>query len=384
MEISGKTAKTILKIIIVAVVFCFALEHIAEIFGIVAIVLGVLSPLLIGFCLAFILNVPMDVWEKKVLKKVKLGQSKKRACSILLTFISVILILVLVVWLIVPQIVNAGESIAQKFPTALTNLQKFIDQNLSGNDQITNAIAQLGIDTSQYIQELTNYLKNSASDIMSATVQVVSGTFSVIANLFIGIIFAIYVLAQKEQLTSQAKKMVVAFLPEKAAGRIFEICSLTENTFRKFITGQCLEAVILASIFAVVLSIFQIPYAIPISVLIMVTALIPVLGSFIGCFAGIIMIMVVSPVQALIFVVLFLVIQQIEGNLIYPHVVGGSVGLPSIWVFAAVIIGGKLLGVVGMLVFIPLCSVAYALLRQSVSHRLNQKKSKQIEKQKIG
>jgi predicted PurR-regulated permease PerM len=382
MEISGKTAKTITKIIVIAVLLCFALEHIAEIFTIVATVLGVLSPLLIGFCLAFVLNVPMDVWEKKVFKKAKLSQSKKRVFSILLTFISVILVLVLVVWLIVPQIVNAGESMAQNFPAAAEKFEKFMEQNLSGNHQIESGIAQLGIDTSQYIQDFTNYLKNSSSDIMSKMMQVVSGTFSAIMNVFIGLIFAIYILAQKEMLGRQARKITMAFLPEKAANRIFEICSLTANTFRKFITGQCLEAVILSSIFAVVLSIFHIPYAIPISVLIMVTALIPVLGSFIGCFTGIILILVVNPMQALLFLVLFLVIQQIEGNLIYPHVVGGSVGLPSIWVFAAVIIGGNLFGIVGMLVFIPLCSVVYALLKQSVNHRLSLKKSKKLEKAK--
>jgi predicted PurR-regulated permease PerM len=379
MEISGKTAKTIMKIIAAGVVLCFALEHIAELFGIVATVLGVISPLLIGFCLAFVLNVPMDLWENKVLKKAKLSRNKKRVFSILLTFISVILILVLVVWLIVPQIVSSGESIAQNFPTAADNFQKFVDQNLSGNRQIESGIAQLGIDTSQYLQELTNYLKNSASDIMSKMMQVVSGTFSAIMNLLIGLIFAIYILAQKEMLGRQAKKLTMAYLPEKAANRILEICSLAANTFRRFITGQCLEAVILSSIFAVVLSIFQIPYAIPISVLIMVTALIPILGSFIGCFTGIILILVVSPMKALLFLILFLVIQQIEGNLIYPHVVGGSVGLPSIWVFAAVIIGGNLFGIVGILVFIPLCSVLYTLLKQSANYRLAQKKIKKSE-----
>ncbi len=382
MELNGKNVKTIMKIIVTTVLLCFALINISEIVRIGSKALSLFTPLIIGICLAFILNVLLNVWENKGLKRVRISQRKKRMISILLTFVSVILILAFVMWMVIPQLISAGESIAKQFPDAIEKLQKFLDQNMKGNDDLNTTVAQLGVDSSQFIENLTGYLKNSLTQIMSTMVQVVSGTFSVLMNLFIGIIFAIYILSQKEQLISQAKQVTNAFLPEKVSSRIFEICSLANETFQKFVTGQCLEAVIIGSIFGVVMSIFRMPYAIPISVLIMITALIPVFGAFIGCFVGVLMILVVSPMQALIFVILFLVIQQIEGNLIYPHVVGGSVGLPSIWVFAAVIIGGNLLGIVGMLIFIPLCSVAYALFKKSVKQRLQMKQGKGSEKEK--
>ena len=382
MELNGKNVKTIMKIIVTTVLLCFALINISEIVRIGSKALSLFTPLIIGICLSFILNVLLNVWENKGLKRVRISQRKKRMISILLTFVSVILILAFVMWMVIPQLISAGESIAKQFPDAIEKLQKFLDQNMKGNDDLNTTVAQLGVDSSQFIENLTGYLKNSLTQIMSTMVQVVSGTFSVLMNLFIGIIFAIYILSQKEQLISQAKQVTNAFLPEKVSSRIFEICSLANETFQKFVTGQCLEAVIIGSIFGVVMSIFRMPYAIPISVLIMITALIPVFGAFIGCFVGVLMILVVSPMQALIFVILFLVIQQIEGNLIYPHVVGGSVGLPSIWVFAAVIIGGNLLGIVGMLIFIPLCSVAYALFKKSVKQRLQMKQGKGSEKEK--
>lgn len=193
-----------------------------------------------------------------------------------------------------------------------------------------------------------------------------------------GLIFAIYILAGKEKLSGQCRQVIQAFLPQRAAERIFYISGLTNQTFQKFITGQCLEAVILGTIFFVVLHIFRMPYIIPICVFIMLASLIPIVGAFMACIVGTLLILVVNPIQALGFLALFLVIQQIDGNLIYPHVVGNSVGLPSIWVFSAVLVGGKLFGVVGMIVFIPLCSVLYVLFRSEVKKRLPQKREKKI------
>ena len=203
----------------------------------------------------------------------------------------------------------------------------------------------------------------------SAAVSIVSG----VSSFLIGFIFAIYILLQKETLGRQIKKVLEAFLPEPAVGRILDITALTERTFSHFLTGQCAEAVILGTMFFVVLTVIRLPYALLIGVLIAFTALIPIFGAFVGLAVGVFLMLMVNPMDALIFTITFFVLQQIEGNLIYPYVVGNSVGLPSIWVLVAVTVGGSMMGIVGMLIFIPLCSVLYALLRDGVNMRLGKK-----------
>lgn len=370
------TVKTIMKLIAATVFLCFALANLPAILGILRNLVGLLSPFLIGGCIAFILNVLLKVWEEKVFRKAKISQKIKRMVSILLTLISVLFVLFIVIWLVVPQLISAGESIAVQIPEAWKRAEAFINDNIEADTQIGLVMTQIGANGEKMIAELAGYLKNSSGHILSATVDVVSGTLGALVNLFMSLIFAIYILTQKEKLLGQVKQVMRAFLPEKAAGKIAKVCRLTEETFRKFITGQCLEAVILGSIFFVAISLFRMPYALPISVLISLLSLIPIFGTMIGCVVGTILILVVNPMQAIGFVVLFVIIQQVEGNLIYPHVVGNSVGLPSIWVFTAVVTGGKLFGIAGMLVFIPLCSVAYVLFRDEVKRRIRIKMGK--------
>ena len=200
------------------------------------------------------------------------------------------------------------------------------------------------------------------------------------ATFFIAFSFACYILFQKEKLHVQIRKVFFAFIPKQKAEAFLKICSLTYQTFANFLTGQCVEAVILGSMFVVTLSILKMPYALLIGTLIAFTALIPIFGAFIGCAVGCFLIFMISPKQAILFIIVFLILQQIEGNLIYPHVVGGSVGLPSIWVLAAVTIGGNLMGIVGMLIFIPLVSVLYTIFREFVYLRLKEKNIKQVPK----
>ena len=213
---------------------------------------------------------------------------------------------------------------------------------------------------------------------MSTTMSAVSSIVSGLATFFIAFSFACYILFQKEQLHIQIRKVCFAFLSKQKANALLKICSLIYRTFANFLTGQCLEAVILGSMFAVTLSILKMPYALLIGILIAFTALIPIFGAFIGCALGCFLIFMVSPKQAMLFILVFLLLQQIEGNLIYPHVVGGSVGLPSIWVLAAVTIGGNLMGIAGMLIFIPLVSVCYTVFREVVYLRLKEKHIKRV------
>ena len=208
---------------------------------------------------------------------------------------------------------------------------------------------------------------------LSSTVSAAMSIISGVTTFFIGFVFAIYILLQKETLSRQFKKLMRAYLPEAVTDRTLEILHLIYETFSSFFAGQCLEAVILGTMFFIVLSIFQLPYALLIGVLIAFTALIPLFGAFIGCAIGAFLMLMVEPLNALVFLIIFFVLQQLEGNLIYPHVVGNSVGLPSIWVLVAVTIGGSTMGIVGMLVFIPVCSVLYTLLREAVNKRLNKK-----------
>lgn len=212
---------------------------------------------------------------------------------------------------------------------------------------------------------------------VSSTVTVASTIIGGVVNLFVALVFSFYILSQKEKLGSQFRRILHAYFPQKVYDKVLEVTSLAGRNFSSFITGQCMEAVILGTMFVITMALFGFPYAVMVGVLIAFTALIPIVGAFIGCFVGAFLIMVDDPVKAIWFLVLFIVLQQIEGNLIYPHVVGNSVGLPSIWVLAAVTIGGSLMGVVGMLIFIPILSTVYALLREDVNER-NGKKRKNV------
>lgn len=213
---------------------------------------------------------------------------------------------------------------------------------------------------------------------LNTTMSAVGSIASGLATFFISFSFACYILFQKEKLHLQVRKVIFAFIPKQKADAILNICSLTYRTFANFLTGQCLEAVILGMMFVITLSILKMPYALLIGILIAFTALVPIFGAFIGCAVGSFLIFMVNPKQAVLFIIVFLLLQQIEGNLIYPHVVGGSVGLPSIWVLAAVTIGGNLMGIIGMLIFIPLVSVFYTIFREFVYLRLKKQHIKRV------
>ncbi len=236
------------------------------------------------------------------------------------------------------------------------------------------------IDWREIITQVVNFLQNGAGNVLNTTFTVASGIFNGIVTGFLAIVFSFYLLMNKEKLGSQAKQLLYALLKEPHADYLVRVGQMTNRTFSKFLSGQCVEAVILATLFFVSMSILRFPYAMIISTLIAFTALIPVFGAFIGCVVGAFLILLVDPVRAFWFVVLFLFLQQFEGNIIYPRVVGSSVGLPSMWVLVAVTLGGSMMGVLGMLVYIPMFSVLYRLIREAVSDRL---KTKQVPVEKF-
>ncbi len=340
----------------------------------------VFMPFILGIVLAFFLNVPMKFCERRIFKK-KQFEKMRRTLSILLTLIFVFGIISAVVALIVPQLSKTIGSIVQAVPEAVQSLDAWQKGLAERFPQSADTINKVNLSSEKILNEVMDFLNRWVNDSGASAMAKVSGTLGNVVNLFIGLIFSIYILAQKEKLKSQTRHLLEAYFKPSVSENIWKVGKLTSVTFQKFISGQCLEACILGTMFFITMSIFRFPYALLISVLIAVTALIPIWGAFIGCIVGCFLIAVVNPMQALGFLILFLVLQQVEGNLIYPHVVGGSIGLPSIWVLAAVTVGGKLYGIVGMILFIPICSVLYTLLKENVRSRLIKKKRSAAEKE---
>ena len=342
----------------------------------------IIFPFILGGAIVFVINVPMSFLEKKIFENVKkenkAARKLARPVSLLLTIVLVVGVIALVMIGVIPQLTKTMGSLMINITDFIPQIKIWIRDFFHDNREIMKLVDQVQFNPDQAIRWGISLLGNGAGNMMNTTVSAVGSVVSGLATFFIAFSFACYVLFQKEKLHVQVRKVLFAFLPKQKADAFLKVCSLTYRTFANFLTGQCLEAVILGCMFVVTLSILRMPYALLIGVLIAFTALIPIFGAFIGCAVGSFLIFMVSPKQAIIFIIVFLVLQQIEGNLIYPHVVGESVGLPSIWVLAAVTIGGNLMGIVGMLVFIPLLSVVYTIFRKVVYQRLKKRHIKQV------
>ena len=335
--------------------------------------LGELSPVLLACVIAFVLNVPMKQIEKRLfLKKQKLHKMK-RTVSYVATLVIVLGILTLAMVVVIPELVRAVKSLAHQVPVAMAAVQAWLRENTGKLPQVAAIMEDFDLDVTSISSQAAGILQSAASGILSSSFSFIGSVVSGIISFLIGIVFSVYVLFQKEKLALQAKKILYALLPADKAEHAISIGQLSNRVFSNFLSGQCLEACILGTMFVIAMSILRLPYAMLIGVVIAISALIPIVGAFIGCVAGMILIVMVNPVQAVWFLILFLVLQQIEGNLIYPRVVGSSIGLPSMWVLVAVSIGGKLFGILGILLFIPLCSVCYALFRDYINKRLQGK-----------
>ncbi len=371
MEFNENTIKKIRGLIVFAVIVVVAGWNYRSLFAFAMRLIGFVSPFLLGGVLAFVLNVPMRRIEK--ILPVKEGSRFRRPLSLCLTLVFVIGLLLLVTFVVMPQLFETILSLQNSIPAFLTGLKEEAERLFAQNPEITDYINSIQIDWKSFLEKVAGFLSSGAGSVLSSTVSAAMSIINGVATFVIALVFSIYILLQKEILSRQLNKLMKAFLPEEVVERTLELLRLVSETFSNFLTGQCLEAVILGSMFFLTLSVFRLPYGLLIGVLIAFTALIPMFGAFIGCAIGAFLMLMVKPLDAVIFLIIFFVLQQVEGNLIYPHVVGGSVGLPSIWVLVAVTIGGSAMGIVGMLVFIPLCSVVYAILRETVNRRLEMK-----------
>ena len=387
MDLSKMSIKKIRELIVFTALLVVALWKFDVVLGVLKTIWDIIFPFVLGGAIAFLTNVPMSFLEKKIFenvkKKNKIVRKLKRPISLILTIVLVVGVIALVMFGVIPQLTRTMGTLVTSINDFIPQMQSWIGEFFHNNQEIMNLVDQIEFDPDQAIKWGISLLGNGAGNMMNTTMSAVGSIVSGVATFFIAFSFACYILFQKEKLHIQIRKVFFAFLPRQKADTFLKVCSLTYRTFANFLAGQCLEAVILGSMFVVTLSILRMPYALLIGVLIAFTALIPIFGAFIGCAVGSFLIFMVNPQQAILFVIVFLVLQQIEGNLIYPHVVGESVGLPSIWVLAAVTIGGNLMGIVGMLVFIPLLSVLYTIFREFVYLRLKKQNIKQVTKTEI-
>ena len=372
---------------------------------------GVLSPVFVGFIIAFVLNLPMrsleGLWDKCELgiKRFAAKQKRKRAgktnsgtlvlqetpvevrtgrisgilrrpVCLLVSILIIIVILVAVVNLVLPEIVKTVMLLVEGIQEWPDKVREWCIKYAEEYPMISEAISKINIDWEAAAKGLLGLIGTGTLDVVGNTFTGVIGAVGGVIDFVIALIFAIYVLFSKETLSGQIKKFFKAFLPDKINCVVLHVAQTSHGIFCAFVTGQCIEAVILGSLCAVGMLIFGFPYAAMIGVLVGVTALIPVVGGFIGAGVGAFLILMSDPFQALMFVIFIVVLQQIEGNVIYPKVVGSSVGLPAMWVLASVTVGGGIGGVVGMLFAVPTASVLYTLLREATDKRLKQRAEK--------
>ena len=384
MELNKENIKKIRWLIAFAVILYVGVQHLDVVLKYVKVLWGLLLPFVIGGAMAFVLNVPMAFIERHLFGKAREKEGKAgkaanrlaRPVSLILSIVMVVLVVLVVVLVVAPELGRTLVSVVKKVEEDIPLLQKWLTDTFQSDSEIVKWASTIEIDPQKSIDSIISVLKNGADNLVSSTITVTMGLVSMAVNFAIGFVFACYVLLQKERLGKQVLKAAYAILPVKIVVYLGHVCTLASKVFASFITGQCIEAVILGSMFFVSMTIGRFPYAMLIGVLISFTALIPVFGGIIGCWVGFFLILMVSPLKAFAFLALFVILQQIEGNLIYPHVVGNSVGLPAIWVLVAVTLGGNLMGILGMLIFIPLVSVLYTLFREWVYERLDKKKVK--------
>lgn len=379
----------ILGIIAFTVILCALLINFSAVLKWLGFIWGVCFPFILGAAVAFCLNIPMSFFERKLFGAVKNRRDNKkssrvmralaRPISLILSLLCVVVILAIVIGVLVPQLGSTFESVGAAMTAFLPRAQAWLEEVFAGKDEIVAYINSMELDWTKWLEGIKDFALNGAGSVLSYTMSATRIVVSSVTTTFISFIFAIYILMQKENLSRQLTKLIRAVFKEKAVEKICAVCSLSYTTFSRFITGQCVEALILGTMFFITMTIFRFPYALLVGIVIAFTALIPIVGAFVGCFIGAFLILMVNPMQAVAFVILFLVLQQVEGNLIYPHVVGNSVGLPSMWVLFAVTVGGSLMGIAGMLIFIPLMSVIYSLLRDWVNRRLKEKGGQKVQ-----
>lgn len=375
LEVNKKTLFRVFLGVAACILLYWLLNETESVKRVLGTVLGILSPFITGACIAFILNVPMRFFEGKL--GVIQNRGLKRVVSLVITIIAVALVLAIVFILLIPQLVETVElmipAVVDFFLDLEVKIESFIAENPDAFSFLQGSSEQQSFDLASLVQNVIGIVGQSVTTIVSGAVSTIGSVASFGMDLFIALVFAIYCLFQKETLARQGRKILYAFMKERRADYVIHVLRLSNSTFSNFLSGQCIEVCILGVMIAISMAILKMPYIPLVSVLVAVTAFIPIVGAWAGCILGAFFMFVNDPMQAVWFVVMFLVVQQIEGNMIYPKVVGTSIGLSGMWVLVAISVGGELLGIAGMFLMIPFASVVQTILREIVGNRLSKK-----------
>lgn len=368
-----KSFRSLLAIVVIGVILNWALNHMGSIGDTIQYIVKILLPFIFGASLAFVLNIFVDKVETFLSERLKLKKNLSRILGLVITILGVILFIVLLTIIVVPELLRTFDFLIKQIPDVLTMLQERMDALVGSNDNWSEFIETFDLNFQNIFERIQNASEAILKGISGTILRLFTSLIDVIMTLVIGVTFSIYVVLDKDNLSRQSKEILYAFLPKKHADQVVRVGDLSYKSFSGFLTGQGIEALILGGIFFIALTLFKMPYAMLISVVIMVSSIVPIFGAFIGAGIGAFLIVLVDPWMALWFLVMFVVIQQIEGNLIYPHVVGKQIGIPSIWVLFSITVGGGLMGLVGMFISIPIFSVLYVLLKDYVHQSLRKK-----------
>ena len=388
MKIDRKNVRTILLIIAFAVLLYTAAQNLASVYGAVRTVWRVFGVVITGLAMAFVLNVPLKLFENRVFYGMSedrrpLVRKLRRPVSLVFALVVSLGLIGILIAVVLPQLTATVAEVAARLPEYISSAVNWLNDFLAGFGIEIESLKNFTVDWEKVFSELTTYLKEGSANVDgSSVVDTVTGVgtsvVSTVMNTFLGLVVAVYILAQKERIGRFTRRCIDAFLPQKASSGLARIASMASETFSNFVAGQLADSCILGILCYICMRIFRFPYPEVISVVIGVTSLVPMVGSFIGEVIGALLILIVSPLKALLFVVMVLAIQQVDGAFIYPRIVGRSVGLPGVAVFCAVIVGGNVAGVIGAMIGVPVCALIYALLREAVDARLRRREEKLV------
>lgn len=371
--------KTLLKGVFLIVFFYVLVEHFNIVKSVLLTCYGAVSPLIYGMAIAFIVNLIVVKLEEHMKGRIFENQAFKRTTSIIVSFLIVIGIITIVCFNVIPGIVDSVKEITKQVPQAFDTVLTFLEKNFGVSSDVVKEIQNFRLDENT-LDNMFGLMKNqSVIQALKASGSAVGSVVSVVTKLFIGLFFAFYILAKKESINAYIHRLMETYLPKKIADGLENFGHITYETYANFISGQCVDAVILGCLVTIGMGILQLSYPILVGVVVAVTALIPIVGAFFGGTVGVFLLIMESPVKALTFLILFLVLQQIDNRLIYPHIVGNAIGIPSILIFAAIIIGGEFSGVIGMFFGIPFTAVIYTLLEQDMERRRQKREEKEEE-----
>lgn len=374
MELNSKNIKKILLIILFGVIAFTAFQNLNYISNFLSKTLKVFSPVITALCIAFVLNVLLTALETKVFSF--MGKSPhgfvrklRRPLCILLTYLIALGVIALVIWVIIPDVAETIISLAEKLPSFMVEARDWVENTLKRFSLPQDAIPDIEINWNSLSGTLKDFFSKYSNSIFGNAINLTTSVFSGVYNVFFSALISVYILAQKERIGSFTTRLINAFIPQKAAEKIYHISSLTYDSFTRFIGGQLTESVILGTLCFTGMTLFRFPNAAVISVFICATSLVPVIGATVGVVTGFLLILIVSPLKAILFCIFFAVLQQLENSLIYPRVVGKSVGLPGIIVVCSVLVGGNIGGIFGALISVPTAAVIFVILKEAIAKR---------------